>query len=309
MRPLHSGFTRALESDPTNIKALRGAAKVALSSDNPQQAVGYLSRAIQAGDSSAFTYADRGRAYSMLANHPAALSDLEYAVERAPDDPWMRYDRGRLYLRRGAFQAAVDDLSLVITQMPELFLASVYRAHAYRNLGDSASAIEDYERARTLQPGYAGIDAPLAVLYFDQERFLDAATIFQTQWERPSISAQRDPALLFATVISYRMAGEREQAEQFLRREVRHVAQDSGWYDLARFYGRPVDDTTITTVISSSRDPSFRTRATFYLGAQYEVSGSLSSARTAYRTIADDQDYGLSEQCMARARLSRMGLR
>jgi lipoprotein NlpI len=98
------------------------------------------------------------------------------------------------------------------------------------------------------------------------------------------------------------MADETERADEFMERAAPELPRPSVWYDMARFYLRPIYDGTILRSIQDTEDDLTATRMQFYLAGQYEALGQLNSARELYREVDESGLRGFAETRLARAR-------
>jgi FimV-like protein len=305
-RQAEEAFAASLESDPANLVALIGLGNVKLRTDEPEEAREVLSRAIEEAPNYSFGWSDRSRAHAMLYELEAAEADLDRAVELDEDFVWHRYDRGLVRLEQNDGAGAVEDFTAVIDREPDIFLAWVHRARGYDRLDMREEAIADYERALELRPDYHPGFVPLGMLYFEEERYPEAAEFFRKAWEEGNPNDPRDPGNAMLSALSLKLAGETAAAERFLTRVSADFPRPGLWYDMARFYIRPGFDGGILRDIRDEEDIILRTRMQFYLGGQYEALGQINSARALYLEVRDSEIRGFAETRLARHRYERM---
>lgn len=299
-------FRASLEQDPENLVAMIGLGNVKLRTEEPEQAEEILTIAIETAPEYSFAYADRSRARAMQFELGEALQDLDQAIELDPDYLWHRYDRGLVRLERNDFEGAVEDFSWVIARDPGIFLAYVYRARAWDRQGRRSEAIADYEAALNQRPDYHPGYAPLAVLYFEEERYADAAAFFRRAWDGGNPNDPRDHGFVFLAAGSWKMAGETRRAIDFVEDAAPELPRPGIWYDMARYYIRPMNDGFILRQVRDEDDRFLKTRMQFYLGLQYESADRPRSAASLYREVAESELQGFIETRLAATRLATL---
>lgn len=299
-------FVTTLEQEPNNLVALVGLANLRMRSEEPEIAEELLDRAIEAAPEYSFAYADRSRARAMQQELGAAEEDLSRALELDPDYSWHFFDRGRVRLERNDLDGAIADLNEAITRDPDIFLTYVLRARAHDRLGDRDASIADYRSALELRTDYFPAYAPLAVLYFEDQRYGDAARWFARAWGDAHPNDPKEPAWALAAALSWKLADETDRAESFLEDAAGEFPRPGIYWDLARYYLSPGYDGPLFRAVTEHDDRVERIRASFYLAAHYEFEDRINTARALYMDIADEDLPGFAESRLAEHRLARM---
>ncbi|MCG8480291.1 MAG: hypothetical protein MI724_14440, partial [Spirochaetales bacterium] len=116
----------------------------------------------------------------------------------------------------------------------------------------------------------------------------------------------RDHGMALLASLSLKFAGDERRSRDFLEDAAVQFPRPSLWYDMARFYIDGGFDGRIIRAVQDEDDLLLRTRMQFYLAGQYEVLGSVASARSLYLEIRDGDMQGFSETRLAAHRYERM---
>jgi anaphase-promoting complex subunit 3 len=92
--------------DPTPILNL---GRVLLKQNKPEEALKYLTRAVQLGPEHAATHEQLGKAHSYVKELEAAQRELEKAIRLNPKDAHLHYVLGRLYRDAGMHEKATQE--------------------------------------------------------------------------------------------------------------------------------------------------------------------------------------------------------
>jgi len=131
----------------------------------------HLTGRIDAGETSAQVYFQRGRAYKQIAYLSEAIADLTRALEGAPqlsrEDQAIAYDlRGMAHRRLGNFSDAISDGTRALQLDPNQAPFWADRGWAYSAFGQMDLAMADFEHCLDLHPYF------LAFIYRGMTHFV-----------------------------------------------------------------------------------------------------------------------------------------
>jgi len=115
--------------------------------------------------------ANRGEAYRLLDDYPAALADFTRALELNPDYAWALANRGTTYFLMGNYPAALADFTRALELNPDYAEALANRGETYRLLGDYPAALADFTRALELNTDYAWALANRGATYLRMDNY------------------------------------------------------------------------------------------------------------------------------------------
>lgn len=111
-------------------------------------------------DEQAMAYNLRGLAHRRLAQYTTAIADLTRSVELRPDHAPLWADRGWAYTCGGLPEQALPDFARCLALHP-YFLAFIYRGLTYFIMGNHPAALADYDRVIELYPNEIAFNAYL----------------------------------------------------------------------------------------------------------------------------------------------------
>ncbi|BBB93366.1 MAG TPA: tetratricopeptide repeat protein [Methylomusa anaerophila] len=124
-----------------------------LAKHDPESALSDLSKSIELGSTSAFTYFYRGTLYFQREFFDPAIKDFTKAIEYKPDFADAYSYRGLTYLRKGTPALAVTDLTKSIElNTYDPYADYINRGAAYKSLGLIDLAIADFSKAIQMKP-------------------------------------------------------------------------------------------------------------------------------------------------------------
>lgn len=195
-----AAYTKAIETDPENAKALVARGLVYARNGRYYTAIADYSRAIELDPAAAGAFYARARANVRYGgNYAKAIEDYSRTIELDPDnaeafeglaaahnenkDPDKAIEcysriiainpentrayhyRGLTYAWKGEYDKAIENYSKVIELDPKLEAAYHDRGIAWSWKGDQDKAMEDYSKAIELNPKYAAAYASRGLLY------------------------------------------------------------------------------------------------------------------------------------------------
>lgn len=128
---------------------------VALQSNQLQQALDCIGRAIGINPRQAGFYINQGNVLKALQQPEAALASFEHAIAHQPDLADAHALRATTLLELQQFEAAITCLDTFIALQPDAAQAYFYRGIAQQQLNQLDAAIANYDRAIALEPAFA----------------------------------------------------------------------------------------------------------------------------------------------------------
>ena len=113
----------------------------------PQQAIGYLNKAIQKNPKFAEAYNNRGNAHRDLNQLQKAFADYNKAISLNPKYVHAYNNRGNVYYDLKKYKLAVNDYNKTIKLKPDFRLAYLNRGLAYHKMKNNALACKDLQKA------------------------------------------------------------------------------------------------------------------------------------------------------------------
>lgn len=160
-----SEFTKYLEIDPNNAKALCERGRAYFEKNNYEMAISDWSNAIKIDPHNARFYANRAGGYKglgndhnyktlddysktidelELGNYHKAIDDYTTAIDIDPNYRSLYYFRGQVYEKMKDYDNAIADYTIEIQKRPKYKFAYRERGKLYELIGDYDAAIADY---------------------------------------------------------------------------------------------------------------------------------------------------------------------
>jgi tetratricopeptide (TPR) repeat protein len=172
-------FTRALEMQPNNARAIILQGSVFESMKQYEKALVNFTRAVELRPQSAHELGHRGQVYTKLKQYEAALADFNRAIELEPNDSWLHEACGRVYLSLGEYSKAITNCSRAIELNPKNPTAHGTRGSAYSSKGCYDEALKDFERAMELDSDLEHqAQADIGSVFLHMHRYQEAAEAF-----------------------------------------------------------------------------------------------------------------------------------
>lgn len=151
-----SDFDRALELDPTDVRAYLNKGRLYFGLKNYQEAIVSLEHALELDPDNGTAYYYLGLVYRDLNEHQQAIAKFDRMVELNPNSPMAYYHRGSTYIlfwrSVDEYQRAIADFDRALELDPNYVQAYEDRAFAYLRLEEYQRAIADSSRALELNP-------------------------------------------------------------------------------------------------------------------------------------------------------------
>lgn len=230
----------AVEQDPQMEQQTRGAAAgiAGLSYESlhqPEQAVKYLSEAIQLDPSKENSYLALADLFDQRRKYADAVSVLEQARNRVPDSRAVLLALGADLVRAEHPKEGVEILREVIGKAPDTAEAYISLADAARKTGDAdqeVAALRDLERHKS--------DYPMIHVLIARAMLNRSVPTYPDVLEELSMAAKNapnDPDVYLLRGKTYAAVGRYEQALASLQRSIElRPTEPSAYYQLARLY-------------------------------------------------------------------------
>ena len=187
---------------------------------------------------------------------------------------------------------------------PDVFLPYVYRAGLNDQLGRIDEAIEDYESTLRLNPEYTFAHAPLGVLYYLNDRWVEAAAALR----RAHGLEPEEPTYALLAALSLKRAGREAEAIGYLNALLPSWPQDSWAHDIGRYLADPAREPHVITRTERERNSVLRRRRLFYIASELLAAGRIRTALTYLSEAARLEARDLPERRIAAHLLSRYGV-
>ena len=138
--------------DPQGAEVLLVRARLRRNTQQPQEAVDILTKAIELHPDEEVLYYERALTYVELGESEQALADYAAAIEQKPDFAEALNNRAALLAELGRYDEAAAGFGKVIEANSQDALAYRNRGLAYHDLQEFELAIADYDRALKLEP-------------------------------------------------------------------------------------------------------------------------------------------------------------
>lgn len=150
----------------------------AIKQGNYEQAINYLTMAIQIDPDFADAYYVRAIVYKDLGDYDQAIADYNKVIDLAPNAVPVYNDRGVTYKKLGKYNQAIADYNKAIELDPDFVLAYINRGVAYIDLEKYDQAITDLNKAIKLDPNNAEAYNNRGVAYDKQQKYDQAIDDF-----------------------------------------------------------------------------------------------------------------------------------
>lgn len=298
-----TNFLKAMASDPENVDAILGLARVYYMTDDLPKTRDTLNLAISKEPGYSVLWAERARAESELGDQNAAIRDIERSIELDPSvyGHWVDYGTYLLPTERRpeaekAFGAAID-------LEPDHYLAYIYRAGLRDELGNTDGAILDYKNVIRLYPRYYFAAEGLGILLWEKGEFEGAATAFLNALE---YSPQSAYYALMHTLSMYR-SGKDGEAKAFMSKYITTLDRNGTEYFLCRLFVDKVGDAEVINRIMKEKNKTTKNRYLFYTAMYFDLFSSKTVAQKYYLEVLSVENPGFFEYRLSRSALSALG--
>ncbi len=152
LRAAVESFTKALEIDPENIKALFCRANAYVSLRKRKRAIDDYTKIISIDPRNSSAFHHRGKAYRQKKMYDKAVSDYSREIALDPENPAAYNSRGFCLCIQKDHKKAVDDFTKALELDSGFAIAHYNRGVCLRLMGLYDKAIKDFEKYQLLQP-------------------------------------------------------------------------------------------------------------------------------------------------------------
>jgi tetratricopeptide (TPR) repeat protein len=146
--------------------------------DNFQEAIIFISQALETGEVYDKALVYRGETYRRMGNYESALADFNRAIELNDKDEWSIASRGQTYKSMKNYESALADFDRAIELDEKYTWAIASRGEIYRLLKNYESALADFDRAIELDEKYSSAIASRGETYRLLENYESALADF-----------------------------------------------------------------------------------------------------------------------------------
>ncbi len=232
-------FTRAIQIDPSYIRAYYNRALAYDRSNQSKEALADYSKTIQLDAQYVDAYNNRGIVYLQTKQFELALADFNKAVALNPKYALGYYNLGLTYATQKKFDEALDHYSRAIQINPEYAQAYHNRGYIYNDIRkDYAKALADFNKAIELRPGYLNAFYNRGLTHYNQRKYEGAVADFA---EVLKLSPKDIDAFYYRGESYYHLHEYDKSIEDF--QQVVALAPNDAWghYWLARAYSLKKD--------------------------------------------------------------------
>ena len=173
-------YHQVLTNDPSNADALHYLGLIEASRGQIDQAIIWMTRAIEVKADLAPAYNNRGNCFKILGKFTEALADFDKALRYAPHFAAAFTNRGACHYELGAHEKAIIDCTSALRIDPTSSDAFNNRGNALHRIGRDEQAIEDFSRAISLNPGDHVVYVNRANVLKELGRFSEASSDYAT---------------------------------------------------------------------------------------------------------------------------------
>jgi predicted O-linked N-acetylglucosamine transferase (SPINDLY family) len=159
-----SAYVGAVSAAPNDVVALNNLGALLQSAGRHDEAIVFLTYAIDSEPASADLHFCRGNAFVSLNRPEAACADFNRVLELNPAHLGALNNRGNTFMSRRMFPEALSSYSEVVRQFPDRALGHFNQGNALHELGWLFEALGSYERALELNPEFDGLPGKIAHL-------------------------------------------------------------------------------------------------------------------------------------------------
>ena len=206
-----ASFRRALELDPNSIPARLGLARVAISQQKDEEAIGHLKAVIKDRPDQPTAVALLTSLYEKTGQIDQAVPILEAALKASPRQPVFSTQLGEVYLKKGRYDDAIALSSDLLSVNPDFVPARLIRAQAYLTQGKGDAALQELLAVVKANPTLPAAHYYLARTYVALGRVPEAKTAYQ---ETLKLDPQFTAAKLELASLSGTKPDETKQIEQ-----------------------------------------------------------------------------------------------
>ena len=148
-------YTRAIQTDPGQIKSVYSRAALYEKMGKFQQALEDYTAAIQLDSRNLDLYYSRAYLYERMKKYYEAISDYSKIIQLNDrlSNPYLYRGKAYQYVKQN--EKALQDFEQAITLNPENATCYFFRARLRQDIGKQKAALEDYNRAIEINQGYA----------------------------------------------------------------------------------------------------------------------------------------------------------
>jgi len=179
-------YRLVLKDDPDNFNALHLLGVTLSEQAKYQDAIEYITRALQFGKNSHLVYSNLGVAYRGIGQETLALEAFNKALLLNPVYAPALSNRGLCYNQLGESTKALEDLKTAIDLYPPYFYAHNNLGLVYKALHDWPAALKCYERAIKLNPNYAEAHWNKSLLHLLLGDYFQGFREYEWRWRNKS---------------------------------------------------------------------------------------------------------------------------
>ena len=172
-------FTKTLESDPSNYKALYYRGLILWHENKINKSIDEFSKAVKVKPHRGKAYSMRGAAYIIKGDYKHAEKDLDKAVLLLPGFIYSYINRASLYVMTGRFSKGIKECDFVLKKEPHNAAMYQTKSIALFIKGMAVPAINTALKAVKYSPDWANPYFVLGGYFHEIHKFTDAEKFFK----------------------------------------------------------------------------------------------------------------------------------
>jgi len=296
-------FLKAMSSDPDNVDAMLGLARVYYMTEDLEKARDTLNLAIGKEPGYGSLWTERARVQSELGEQAEAISDIEKANELDPSVYGQWVDYGNYLLPTTRRAEAEGAFGKAIEIDPDQYLAYIYRAGLRDELGNAEGAVSDYQNVVRLYPQYYYAAESLGILLWGKGEYARAGEAFTTALKYNPKSAYY---ALMKTVSQYR-AGQGDAAKAFMAKYITTLDRSTTEYYLCRLFVDKSGDADVINRIMKEKNAVTKSRYLFYTAVYFDLFANKDVAQKFYIEVLSAKNPSFFEYRLSKWALESLG--
>ena len=276
-------YSKALKSEPDNIDALYGYAKMTYYMDDLKLAKTTTQAILDKDPENAQALALMGKLAAEDFNYVRAIKLTQDALTYDPDNYDFYLDMGTYYRYQGKYTESAKCWDKCVEILPDYFLAYAYLAGLYDEQGKFELALQNYRMVIKTNPDYYYAYESTAILEYHYGNYKYARALFDQAYSYSDSWAYK-----LMNIAMYLKEGDKNSAKTEAQALMKKLDRESAEYSLVRFYVDTYSknaETSLVNKINKEDNSNKKGKMLFYMGLFYEVNGSMEAAREYYAKV------------------------
>ena len=276
-------YTKALKSEPDNLDALYGYAKMTYYMDDLKLAKTTTQAILDKDPTNAEALALMGKLAAEEFNYVRAIKLTQDALMYDPENYNYYLDMGTYYRYQGKYSESIKCWTKATEILPDYFLAYAYLAGIYDEQNQFEQALQNYRMVIKTNPDYYYAYESTAILEYHYGNYKYARALFDQAYTYSESWAYK-----LMNIAMYLKEGDKTTAKKVAQELMKKLDRESAEYSLVRLYVDTYSknaETTLVNKINKEDNNNKKGKMLFYMGLFYEVNGSMEAAREYYAKV------------------------